>query len=313
MGSAPKAPDPKETAAAQRDENIWTSQYNTIGANANQYNPYGSITSSPGAKIPIYDAKGKITGYANQWNQTTKLSPKEQAIFDQEQASRLGLGQFANQQIGQLKTTLGKPFSTAGLPQWQTYGQGPDLRYEKGPTDRAAIEDAMMQSYYRGVNPQQTAENTQLAARGMGAPGSKKYGSVQQGREDAAGEATRQAYLASGEESRNATNAVNQALQQIWNNANTRVDQSNAVRTGMFGERQQERNQIVNEIAALMGGGQVVVPQGQAYQGAQINPFDWNSAVQNKYAQDTANYQNKMTGLFGIGKGALSMMTGGFA
>lgn len=308
MGSAPKAPDPADTARQQRQENMWSSQYNTIGSNANQYTPYGSVTSAPGAKIPIYNEKGQITGYGTQWNQTTKLSPKEQAIFDQEQMSRLGLGKFANQQIGNLSTTLSKPFSSAGLPDWQFYGAGPNLRYEKSPTDRAAIEDAIMASHTRGQAPIRTAEDVQAAARGMGAPGSKYGYSTAQARGDVDAEAARNAYLASGDESRQATEAVNQTLQQIWNNKNLRVDQSNATRQGMFGERQQERNQIVNEIAALLGGGQVTVPQGQAFVGSQVNPFDWQSAVQNKYAQDMNSYQNRMTGLFGIGSAAMGML-----
>jgi hypothetical protein len=306
MGSKPKAPDPYAMAAAQRGENIWTSQFNTIGQNANQYTPYGSVTSSPGAKIPIYDAKGKIQGYGTQWNQNTTLSPQEQAIFNAEQGNRLGLGQFAGQQIGALKNTLGKPFNTAGLPDWQMYGKGPNLQRETGATNRAAIEKAMMDSYTRGVTPQQQAENAQLAARGQSPGGEMDY-EVQRGRSDALGEQTRQAYLASGQESRNAMEAVNKVLQQGWLNQNTRADQQNQVRGGMFGERQQERNQIVNEIAALMGGGQVMVPQGQAFQGSSVNPFDIAGAQQNQYAQQMQGYQNRQTGLFGIGGGLLKI------
>jgi hypothetical protein len=315
MGKAPKAPDPYAQAAAQRGENIWASQYNTIGQNANQITPYGTVTNAPGTKIPIYDQSGKVTGYGTQWNQTTALSPQEQAIFNQEQSSRLGLGKFANQQIGQLTDVLGKPFDTKGLPDWQLYGEGPALekaQYEN--TDRKAIEDAMMSSYYRGVNPQQERENTQLAARGMGAPGSEMAYAVGNQRGDAAGEATRQAYLASGEESRaqagearSKAEAINKVLQQGWLNANQRADQQNTVRGGMFGERQQTRNQIVNEIAALMGGGQVMVPQAQGFQGSAINPFDIAGAENQAYANKMSNYTNKQSGLFGIGGGILKM------
>jgi hypothetical protein len=300
MGSAPKSPDPSKLAAAQRDENTWTSQYNTIGSNANQYGPYGSVTNTPGAKIPIYDQHGNVTGYGTQWNQTTSMSPEQKAIYDQQTKAQLGMGTLANQQLGMATSVLGKPFNTAGLPDWQTYGAGPDLRYEKGRTDRAAIEDAILQSYTRGTAPIQRAEDAQLAARGQGAGSPMAY-KTQLAREDAAGEATRQAYLASGQESRTADEAANKALQQGWLNENTRADQGNWLRTAEFGERQQERNQIVNEIAAMMGGSQATVMQGQGFQGSQVNPFDIAGSMMQKYGIDAQNYQNKMTGLFNLG------------
>lgn len=308
MGSAPKPPSPQEQAEAQRKENIWTSQYNTIGSNANQYNPYGSITSAPGAKIPIYDEKGKVVGYGTQWNQTTTLSPQEQKIFNMDQANRLGLGTFANQQIKTVSDVLGKPFNTKGLPDWQFYDQGPALRKDNAPTDRAAIEDAIMASTRRAVQPGWDAEDAQSAARGMGAPGSKYGYAKDQARGDVMTEAGRNAYLASGQESRAAQEAYNKVAQQMWLNENLRADQSNQNRQGMFGERQQERNQIVNEIAALMGGGQVVVPQGQAFQGSQVNPFDVAGAMDRNYQYQQNAYQNKMNGIFGLAGGALNLV-----
>ncbi len=307
MGSTPKYPDPAQTAATQRAENTWTSQYNTIGSNANVYTPYGSVTSSPGSRVPIYDEKGNITGYGTQWNQTTKLSPEQQQLYDLGVSNQKGLGTFANQQIGQLSSVLGKPFDTSGMVDWSQYGAGPSLRNDTTPTDRASIEKAMMDSYNRGVAPQQAAQDAQLAARGQ-MPGSKMDYTVQQGRGDAAAEQTRQAYLASGGESRAAQEEYNKVAQQGWLNDNTRSDQQNQLRTAQFGEKQQLRNQLVNEIAALMGGSQVTVPQGQGFQGSQINPFDYNSAYTAKFNADNAAYQNKMSGLFGIAGAGLQML-----
>lgn len=315
MGSAPKAPDPYKQAEAQRQENAYTSQYNTIGSNANQYTPYGTITNSPGAQIPIYDDKGNVTGYGTQWNQTTSLSPQEQAIFNQEQANRGSLQGFAGQQLSTLSNTLGKAFNTAGLPEWQLYEKGPELQQAKYEgTDRKAIEDAMMASTRRAVEPVNQAQDAQLAARGMGAPGSNAGYKIDQARGDVMSEAGRNAYLASGAESRaaagesrNVAEFMNKILQQGWLNKNLKADQQNTVRGGMFGERQQERNQIVNELAALMGGGQVMVPQATAFQGSQTNPFDIAGAIQTKYSQDQQAYQNKQSGLFGLLGAGLSI------
>jgi len=319
MGSKPKAPDPYATANQQRQENTWTSQYNTIGQNANQITPYGSVTNSPGTKIPIYDDKGNVTGYGTQWNQTTSLSPQEQAIFNQEQNARLNYGTLANKQLANASGILDKPISTEGLPSWQQYSQGPALQQANYQgTDRQAIEDAMMASTRRGLQPQWDRQDVQSAARGMGAPGSKYGYATDQSRGDTLGEAGRQAYLASGEESRaqagearNVSDAANKVLQQGWLNQNTVADQSNALRGQEFGERQNVRNQILNELSVLSGNAPVNMPQGQAFQGSSVNPFDYNSALQTKYQQDQANYQNQQTGLFGIAKGLLGLIPGG--
>ena len=316
MGSAPKPPDPYKMADAQRQENIWTSQYNTIGQNANQYTPYGNVTNTPGARIPIYDQHGKQTGWGTQWDQRTTLSPAQQAIFDEENKAKLGFGTLANQQLGMAKDVLGKPISTAHLPAWQQYEKAPALaqaNYEN--TDRAAIEKAMMDSYYRGVNPEYERQNAQMTARGMGAPGSEYGYATDLARGDAAGEQTRQAYLASGEESRQAAGEArakaegsNKVTQQGWLNKNTWADQINSLRGAMFGEDQGVRNQIINELSVLAGNAPTTVPQGQAFQGSATNPFDIGGAMQNEYQQKMANYQNKQSGLFGIGKALLGMI-----
>jgi len=316
MGSKPKAPDPYKQADAQRQENVWTSQYNTIGSNANQYTPYGNVTSSPGTKIPIYDQKGNITGYGTQWNQTTTLSPAQQAIFDQENNAKLGFGKLANQQLGMAKDILGRPINTEGMVDWSQYEKAPELAQANYQgTDRKAIEDAIMASTRRGLEPQWDKENAQLAARGMGAPGSKMGYATDQARGDVLGEAGRQAFLTSGEESRAESGEArakaemaNKITQQGWLNKNTWSDQANALRQSQWGERTGLRNQILNELSVLAGNAPATVPQGQAFQGSQVNPFDIAGAMQTKYGQEMANYQNQQTGLFGIAKSLLGMV-----
>jgi hypothetical protein len=308
MGSAPKAPDPFKQAAAQRQENMWTSQYNTIGSNANQYTPYGNVTSTPGSKIPIYDEKGNVTGYGTQWNQTTSLSPQEQAIFDQEEKAKLQFGTLANSQLKNVSSTLANPFTTSGEQEWSAYSGAPDLRMDTAPTDRAAIEQAMMQSYQRGVDPQRSAEDAAMAARGMGSPGSKYGYNIANQRSDADAEQTRQAYLASGQESRAAQDAYNKVAQQGWLNKNVVSDQSNWLRQAQTAEGQGVRTQNLNELSALMGGGQATIPTAPAFQGSQTNPFDIAGAMDKNYQNKMTAYQNKMSGLFGIAGAGLQML-----
>jgi hypothetical protein len=307
MASQPKAPDPYKQADAQNSQNAYAAFYNSVAGNANTVNPYGSTSSSISGYTPYTDpTTGKVT-QVPQWTQTTSLSPTQQKLFDQENQTKMGLGGLANQQIGQLTDVLGKPFNTDNLNAWQTYGQGPDLKVEQGATDRASIEKAMMDSYYRGVQPQQAAQDAQLAARGMN-PGSQMDYTTQNQRSDAAAEQTRQAYLGSGQESRAAMEAQNKALQQGWLNANSRVDQGNALRQSQFGERQQLRNQLVNEVSALMGSGQATVPNTPSWQGGTVNPFDIAGAENNAYNIKMQQAANNNAGIFG----ALGSVLGAF-
>lgn len=62
-GSAPKAPDPKETAAAQTATNIATAQANAALNNVNQITPYGSLTYSQTGSQFISDPNGGVYWY----------------------------------------------------------------------------------------------------------------------------------------------------------------------------------------------------------------------------------------------------------
>ncbi len=61
------------------------------------------------------------------------------------------------------------------------------------------------------------------------------------------------------------------------------------------------RNQPINEILALMGGGQVEQPNFVNTPGSQVSPPDLQGAVNQQYQQKLASYQSGMSGLFGLG------------
>lgn len=98
-GKAPKAPDPKETAAAQTQMNIDTALAQGAINRVNQVGPDGSLTYTQtgtqmvnGRAIPIYTA-------------TTTLSPEQQRIKAQSDAAALNLQGAANTMSGQLDTS----------------------------------------------------------------------------------------------------------------------------------------------------------------------------------------------------------------
>jgi hypothetical protein len=106
---APKAPDPKETAAAQTGTNVTTALANAQLGNVNQYGPDGSVTYSTSGNKTFTDPTTGATYSIPQYNQTTTLSQQQQAIKNQSDAASLNLGTIANQQSNFLKDYLAKP------------------------------------------------------------------------------------------------------------------------------------------------------------------------------------------------------------
>lgn len=110
MVSTPKAPDPKETAAAQsgmnRDTALTQQQINMV----NQVTPDGNLTYNKTGESSFVDSSGR-TVTTPTYTAVTELSPQQQAIKAQTDAASLNLGTLANQQSAAIKDQLSKPFS----------------------------------------------------------------------------------------------------------------------------------------------------------------------------------------------------------
>lgn len=145
--SAPKAPDPFQTAQAQaglnRDTAITQQELNMV----NQYGPLGSVT---------YSQSGTTAAGNPIWNQTTTLSPSQQGIFDAAQGAQTNLAQLAQSQSAQLQDTLANPFSFSNQ-------DAADWAYDLG----ASRLDPRMEQ-------QRAALETSLANQGI-APGSRAW------------------------------------------------------------------------------------------------------------------------------------------
>lgn len=109
MVSTPKAPDPKDTAAAQSGMNRDTAQTQQLTNMINQVGPDGSLTYRQTGKNTFVDSTGK-TVTIPQFTATTALSPQQQAIKDQTDAASLNLGTIANERSEFLKDYLSTPF-----------------------------------------------------------------------------------------------------------------------------------------------------------------------------------------------------------
>jgi hypothetical protein len=314
MASTPKPPDPYKTAAAQQNAEVGAGQASSIINNANQYTPWGNQTYSQAGWETVYGADGKAIKVPR-YNQVTTLSPDQQALLGLNTQMQYNLGQTGVEQSSKLNKLLGTSMTTAGMQDW-TAAQAPgavstDFRQDQGPTDRAAIENAMMASYHRANDPQFAAQEASLAARGL-SPGSQGYGTFQQGRDDSMGEAARQAYLGSGQESRAAQDAYNQVPQlrnaaelQRYQMGSDWASQMNNLRQGQLQEQIALRNQPINEITALLGSSQVTSPQFQPFSRQGINAANTGGYIQQNYGQQAANAAAFNQGLFGLGSAGL--------
>ena len=167
-GQQPSAPNPYATAAAQNQQNQQASQYNSAASNANEVNPYGTVSYKAIEQVPIYGPGGQVTGYAPRYERTTTLSPDQQKLLGLETQSKYNMGTTAVEQSANLREHLTN--NQLDPSQWQAWGAAPgkqDLRQDAGPTDRAGIEKSMMESYNRTAKGQEAGAGSELAARGL--------------------------------------------------------------------------------------------------------------------------------------------------
>lgn len=108
--SAPAALDPKETAAASTGTNIGTAIANSWMNNVDQSTPDGSLTYETTGYETYTDPYTGQSYQIPKRKATQTLSANNQAIKDQTDAAKLGLGQTANTLIGNAQAGLSAPF-----------------------------------------------------------------------------------------------------------------------------------------------------------------------------------------------------------
>lgn len=110
----PAPPDPAITAAAQSAANKETAITQRDLNLINQITPFGNLTyaygDDPGTGVRPVTA-------------TQTLSPEQQALYQLEIQAQQALGQLANSQLGQARSSLGQPFTIAGA--LRQYGEMP--------------------------------------------------------------------------------------------------------------------------------------------------------------------------------------------
>jgi hypothetical protein len=184
---------------------------------------------------------------------------------------QLQQGQFANQAVGQ-NNAAAQAVQAFGLQRNQ---QNNAARLASAADQRAAIGQNNAANLAGGQFAQQGTTLNNAAAL---AQGQFRNASVGQ------------------------NNAANLASQQAQNQALS--DQYGINMTGRQNALQEAltvRNQPINEISALMSGGQVQVPSFQQPYQQNVQTTDIAGMMQQDNQQKTQNYYNQMSGLFGLG------------
>jgi hypothetical protein len=305
---SPKPPDPYQTAQAQFGGEVGAAQTSSIMNNPDVYNFYGQQTWTPGATQYVTGPNGQRIPITRQVQRQT-LSPAEQQIALAEQRARGTLSNTAAEQAGVLQKDLRNKIDPS---KWVSWDKGPrveEVRQDQGPTDRPAIEDAMMKLYHRQADPAAEAQMAQLTARGAGA-GTPIANQAQQQQNDAQTDAILKAYLGSGAEARAAQGAFNEAGALRFNMGGQAADRTNALR-GMQAEQAFALdNQQIAKVMALLGGGTPNIPQFAGYQGQGVNAPNIAGLIANNYTQQSNAANAFNSGLFGIGANLLGGAAG---
>lgn len=251
-------------------------------------------------------------------------------------ALRTSIGNgFSGDIGGSFTDRLGGNYTTDLGPDWKTSYAGADdfsadrqryteaLKARAAPDQAAQARDLETQLIGRGLRPGTAAWNSEMdrLQRGVNdfslaadlAGGQEQARMVGMARDAATfgndATLTRATFGNTSELARMAAqnDAAATAAGFRNNSALSSAGFDNAARAQYLSELYNERNQPINEIGALLSGSQVQNPQQISTPQAQVAGVDYAGLVSDKYKADTAAYQSKMGGLFGLLSAPFSM------
>lgn len=343
MASAPKAPDPAATAAAQAQANISATEAGAIVNNMNETTPYGqvgyerigNIRTSDGNKVPRF-------------KKTVKLSKDQQALLDAQERIGHSVNQIAEDQLGRVGETLSTPIDDAslpgvrdlpGTPQSVAMRHGPEFERVAGDDynynqARKRVENSLMDRVDERYAQDRETLESRLAAQGV-QPGTEQYRRLMDEANENRAAARFQALMAGGQEQsrladmaradagfnntstqREYDNSAaaraynNQARQQQFANNLTLYGADEQRRQQALQEQFARRNQAINETTALASGGQVTQPQFNATFQQGIAAPDVMGATYANYAQRSQNAANLNNAIFGLVGSGISAVGG---
>lgn len=281
---APKTPDYAGAAAATAEGNKAAALATGALNRPTQITPTGSQTWS------LKEGADPNNPQPGDWIATTSYSPEQQKLYEGQTSAQQGLVNTANVGVGGL----------AGLGVGQGLGNTtPSFTGDVSKTadqfsaDRQAISDALYANQTKYLGDQFARDDerlrSQLLSRGL-TEGSAAY-------DNALRDQQRTQNDAYGTAANNATSQSAQ-MQKLMQDAllNSASTQQNLYLQGLSGAAT-EQNQPLNQILALLGGGQVSQPNLQGYgQYGQYQGADLLSAANARYNSglSSAQYNNQV-------------------
>ena len=276
---APKTPDYAGAATATAEGNKAAALATGALNRPTQITPTGSQTWS------LKEGADPNNPQPGDWIATTSYSPEQQKLYEGQTSAQQGLVNTANVGVGGL----------AGLGVGQGLGNTtPSFTGDVSKTadqfsaDRQAISDALYANQTKYLGDQFARDDerlrSQLLSRGL-TEGSAAY-------DNALRDQQRTQNDAYGTAANNATSQSAQ-MQKLMQDAllNSASTQQNLYLQGLSGAAT-EQNQPLNQILALMGGGQVSQPNLQAYgQYGQYQGADLLGAANARYNSGLASAQ----------------------
>lgn len=296
--SPPPAPDPVATAQAQGAINRETAVAQARLNRTNEITPLGSRTYQEHLIPGTSDLYGATA--------TTSLNPVPQQAFDAEQRVGRDLNLLAEGQIGRVNDTMGTPFDlngiqarqdqidTSGMSQY--FGTGQDMDDAMYNKQKARLDPR--------INQEQADLQSQLANQGIFSGSdayNREFANFGRYKTDAYGQASNDAMMQGLQFS-------NQQRGQQFNEAGAQAQLANSGRQQDIQERSFLRNIPLNDVAALMGTGQVNIPQfGQVPQTGIAAP-DYQGAVSNNYASQMSGYNAQQQAAASKSSGTMGMI-----
>lgn len=276
---APKTPDYAGAAAATAEGNKAAALAAGALNRPTQITPTGSQTWS------LKEGADPNNPQPGDWIATTSYSPEQQKLYEGQTSARQGLVNTANVGVGGL----------AGLGVGQGLGNTtPSFTGDVSKTadqfsaDRQAISDALYANQTKYLGDQFARDDerlrSQLLSRGL-TEGSAAYDNALRDQQRAQNDAY-------GTAANNATSQSAQ-MQKLMQDAllNSASTQQNLYLQGLSGAAT-EQNQPLNQILALLGGGQVSQPNLQGYgQYGQYQGADLLGAANARYNSGLASAQ----------------------
>lgn len=291
------------------------------------------------------------------WKRTVALEAGAQILYDQQQTISENFNAFAISQTDALKTLFSSPLSLSSLPPRNATPTAPTLdevltdnrAFQRTvgahdiEADRRRHEDAINERIQYQVELEREALRVKLRNQGLN-PGSTAWTREMFAFDKRANDGFTQARIAAGQEQ---TRAFQIELQQgafyndvvekefqhgvliIQHKNMTRVqtfqilrdlaDYVNGIRSDTLKELVTERSATINELSALMHGGQVQIPQFQGFRPGHISETPLGEYVYRSAAMDMQKYQmaeqrqqQMMAGMMSLGANlAMAPMTGG--